>query len=509
MQTSTIRLILGDQLNSRHSWFHRIDNTILYVLFESRTEATYAPHHIQKVAGIFSAMRQFASKLESEGHRVHYQKITEDKEFDIMLNLVSLSSRFDCHQFEIIRPEEIRLLNSLLTLREKNRDLTIVDSEHFLSEPEEFQKHFQGKKSYLMESFYRRLRKKYGILMNGSEPIGGQWNFDAQNRKKLPKNHAVSPLFVTYTDVSEVLADIQNANIPTIGEIGNPAQFIWPTTTVQAEEIFEHWLTYSLPYFGDYQDAMSEQSWAMYHSRISFALNLKMISPLWVCQRVEQAYHEHQLPLNAVEGFIRQVLGWREFMRGVYWTRMPEFGTENYFDHTASLPSWFWDGETKMNCQQKAIKQSLKYSYAHHIQRLMVTGNFALLAGIHPDEVDQWYLGIYIDAFEWVEITNTRGMSQFADGGWIATKPYTASANYINKMSDYCVNCTYKAKTRTEENSCPLNALYWDFHMRHEEKLAKNPRIGMVYRNLNKMSVDEKSAIRSRASWIKNNLDRL
>jgi deoxyribodipyrimidine photolyase-related protein len=286
--------------------------------------------------------------------------------------------------------------------------------------------------------------------------------------------------------------------------------FYWPTTPAQAWEIFDHWLQYGLHSFGDYQDALTTKSWSLYHSRISFALNTKMIQPLEVCQRVETFYRTNpEVPLNAVEGFIRQILGWREFMRCVYWHRMPEFASENFFEFDRKLPQWFWNGETKMKCLSHTIGQSLNHGYAHHIQRLMVTGNFALLAGIDPDEVDLWYLGIYIDAFEWVEITNTRGMSQYADGGWIATKPYVSSANYMKKMGDYCDQCHYNPKTKTDDDSCPFNALYWNFFDSQRDKLQSNFRLGMVYRTYDKMNITVKAGIREKAQSLLDNINAL
>ncbi|NVJ46898.1 MAG: hypothetical protein HWE07_07210 [Cytophagia bacterium] len=256
-----------------------------------------------------------------------------------------------------------------------------------------------------------------------------------------------------------------------------------------------------LPYFGAYQDAMTTKGWSLFHSRLSFAMNVKLISPQEVIQRTEETWQENQeIPLSAVEGFIRQILGWREYMRGIYWKFMPGYAKENFFQNDRKLPGWFWSGKTKMKCLSHAIGQSLDYAYAHHIQRLMVTGNFALLAGIHPDEVDQWYLGIYIDAVEWVEITNTRGMSQFADGGIVATKPYVSSANYLHKMSHYCSGCSYDHKKKLGEKACPFNSLYWDFLERNRGSLQKNPRMGMIYRVWDKNSAENKKQIIEQAA---------
>ena len=346
------------------------------------------------------------------------------------------------------------------------------------------------------------MRVKHQILVdNSSNPIGGKWNFDQENRKKVPKNNIIQAVPFISKDVSGIIEEIDRAGIKTIGEIA-PTQFSWTTTRAEALELLENFVAQALPLFGTLQDAMTEKHWYLYHSRLSFALNIKLIDPLEVIKRVEKAYLENPelYELNQIEGFIRQILGWREYMRGIYWLQMPSYANLNFFDNKRQLPAWYWTGNTKMNCLKHAISQSLEHAYAHHIQRLMVTGNFALLAGIHPDEVDNWYLGIYIDAFEWVEITNTRGMSQFADGGIVGSKPYVSSAAYINKMSDYCGNCHYSYDKKVGEKSCPFNSLYWNFFDQHAEKLRSNPRLGMMLNVWNKMSNDDQTAILSQAS---------
>ena len=407
-------------------------------------------------------------------------------------------------------PDEWRLREDLEQLKDEGFKITWCSSEHFISTREEFEGLFEGKKTFLMETFYRALRRRTGILMDMVSRPGVNGTTTLKTGRNFLKTTFHLPPFVPSTDVSTELKDAIAAQLPTIGKLENPKHFYWPTTPTQAWEIFDHWLQYGLPSFGDYQDALTTKSWSLYHSRISFALNTKMIQPLDVCQRVEAHYRANpEVPLNAVEGFIRQILGWREFMRCVYWHRMPEFADENFFGFDRKLPQWFWNGETKMKCLSHTIGQSLNHGYAHHIQRLMVTGNFALLAGIDPDEVDLWYLGIYIDAFEWVEITNTRGMSQYADGGWIATKPYVSSANYMKKMGDYCDQCFYNPKTKTEDDSCPFNALYWNFFDSQRDKLQSNFRLGMVYRTYDKMNADVKAGIREKAQSLLDNINTL
>ena len=303
---------------------------------------------------------------------------------------------------------------------------------------------------------------------------------------------------------------IAAAGIETIGSI-DPARVTWPLTREEALAGLDHFLAHGLARFGAYQDAMTERHPFLYHSRLSFALNVKLIHPLEVVERTVDWWraHEADIDIAQVEGFVRQIIGWREYMRGIYWDKMPGFAESNFFGHHRPLPAFFWTGDTRMNCLKHAIGQSLEHAYAHHIQRLMITGNFALLAGIHPDEVDAWYLGIYIDAIEWVEITNTRGMSQFADGGVTATKPYVSSANYINRMSDYCGNCDYAHTKRTGEGACPFNSLYWDFFDRHHGKLGDNHRLAMVYRMLDRMDPEERTALRDQAEYYRQHLDDL
>jgi deoxyribodipyrimidine photolyase-related protein len=307
-----------------------------------------------------------------------------------------------------------------------------------------------------------------------------------------------------------VLAEIQKTNIKTIGNI-DPLQFVWPINRSQSLELLEFFVAECLPLFGSYQDAMAPKQWSLYHARLSFSMNCKLLSPAEVINRCIQEWEDQpeKIAYNQLEGFVRQIIGWREYMRGIYWHKMPEYAMLNYFNHQADLPEWFWTGNTKMYCLNDAINQSLDYAYAHHIQRLMVTGNFALLSGIHPDAVDAWYLGIYIDAIQWVEITNTRGMSQFADGGIVGTKPYVSSAAYIDKMSHYCGSCYYKKAVKTGDKACPFNSLYWHFYDKHEDKLAKNPRIGMMYNVWRNMQPEAKVALLEQADYYLKNIDQL
>lgn len=491
-----IRLILGDQLNVAHSFFQTVDDGVTYCLFEMRQETDYAAHHIQKVIGFFLAMRAFADELRSMGHQVEYLTLNHpDNRQTLPDNLLFFIEKHQAQCFEYLLPDEWRLDEQL---REFCQTLPIpsqaFDTEHFLATRHELGDFF-GKKNYLMESFYRSMRQRYRILMDGDQPTTGQWNYDHDNRKKMPQNHVPPPPLLFTRDVADLLQTITNLNVDTIGEIDAP-NFGWAVTRKEGLKLLDYFCVHLLPHFGDYQDAMTPHYWALYHSRLSFVMNIKLLSPLEVVQRAiaEWELRPGVISFAQIEGFVRQIIGWREYMRGVYWAKMPGFSTLNFFENSRPLPSWFWTGNTRMACLRHTINQSLEHAYAHHIQRLMITGNFVLLAGIHPDEVDDWYLGIYMDAIEWVEITNTRGMSQFADGGIVGTKPYCSSASYIHKMGHYCDGCHFKRDQRTGEQSCPFNSLYWHFHDRHRSKLERNPRIGMVYRTWDKMSNEVKAA---------------
>ena len=508
----TLRLILGDQLNAQHSWFQKVDENIIYVLFEMRQETDYVNHHIQKVVAFFASMENFAKQLREENHQVIYWELDAKKNKQSLVeNLKVVIDENKIEHFEYQLPDEYRLDEQLKSFC-KAIGITsqVFDSEHFMSTRLELRDFFEGKKNYLMESFYRSMRRKYDLMMDGDQPVTGKWNYDKENRKKIPKDHVPIEPLVFEKDVSEVHQRIIDAEVKTIGNI-DPTNFIWATTREESLQVLDFFIKKCLPLFGTYQDAMTPHYWSLYHSRISFSMNVKMLSPLEVVKAANAHWkkNQDQITIAQIEGFVRQIIGWREYMRGVYWAKMPEFSELNYLEHNNKLPNYFWTGKTKMHCVRHSVQQSLDYAYAHHIQRLMVTGNFALLAGISPDELDEWYLGIYIDAIEWVEITNTRGMSQFADGGIVGTKPYVSSANYVDKMSHYCKTCFYNKKEKTGERACPFNSLYWDFYDRHRDKLEKNPRIGMAYRLWNKMDGEKRADILKQAEVYLNDLENL
>lgn len=506
-----LRLILGDQLNEQHSWFQEIDPSVTYLMMECRSETDYTVHHIQKVLGFFGAMRAFAGKLKAQGHHVLYYTLDDpNNETDFTTKIQELVNDQGFERFEYMYPDEYRLDQRLAALTIKlSIPAEAYDTEHFLTDRYAIRDFFKGKKTYFMESFYRSMRKKWDVLMEHEQPVGERWNFDIENRNRydgavpLPKRPKVSH------DLSHIKSMLDNQGIQTMGWVENPSNLNLPLTREEAWDHYEHFLAAALPTFGTYQDAMVHGAGQLFHSLISFALNVKLIHPKEVIDRAEAYWQLNQdsIDLAQVEGFIRQILGWREFMRGIYWAEMPDYEQYNYFDHQRPLPDFYWTAKTHMNCMAQALEQSLDSAYAHHIQRLMVTGNFALLAGVHPDEVDHWYLGVYRDAVQWVEITNTRGMSQYADGGKLATKPYVSSASYIKKMSDYCQHCYYDPNKKTGEKACPFNSLFWHFMERNRDKLKSNYRMGMMYRTLDKMKAKE--AILEQAEHYLANIENL
>ena len=509
---SILRLILGDQLNEKHSWFKQPKENVVYVMMEVRQETDYTVHHIQKVAAFFAAMRCFADRLQKLGHQVIYIRLDDpDNRQTLVDNIQYLIERENISQFEFLMPDEYRLDTQLQALA---RTLPVkcqtLDTEHFLTQRQELADFFKGKKRYLMESFYRWMRKRTNTLMDQDKPVGGKWNYDQKNRQAYDQKVPIPEPKLFENDVADIVQSIQKKGVRTMGKI-QARQLIWPITRDQALALLDHFVTHILPAFGTYQDAMFSNNWHLFHSRLSFALNSKLIDPQEVIQIAVKAWKVSEPPIEIqqVEGFVRQILGWREYMRGIYWALMPELGNSNYFNHQNELPSFYWNGESRMNCLQKTITQSLHHAYAHHIQRLMVTGNFALLAGVDPKAVDEWYLGIYIDAIQWVELPNTRAMSQFADGGLVATKPYVSSARYIHAMSDYCETCSYDWKKRHSDGSCPFNSLYWDFYYRNRALLKKNPRVGMMYRTWDRMDSSQRKALLAQARSYQNNLNKL
>ena len=501
-----LKLILGDQLNLQHSWFKEVDSSEVFVLMEMRQETDYAPHHIQKVVAFFGAMRNFSEALKQAGHQVHYLAL-DDKanKQQLEANLNFLIEKFNPDTFVYMEPDEYRLDQQLKEyVLGLNIPSEVVETEHFMTSRSELTEFFEGKKQLILEFFYRRMRKKFDLLMQLDQPEGGQWNFDKNNRKKWKGTPSIpEPFYPKANDLEALKEMIENAGVKTIGSF-DKNQFLYPLSRSQALEQLDYFCEYLLVHFGDYQDALHTDEVNLFHSRISFALNAKIIHPLEVVQKVIAYYREHSddIELSQVEGFVRQIIGWREYMRGIYWKEMPAYASMNALENTNPLPEFYWTGKTKMNCLHQSISNSLDNAYAHHIQRLMITGNFALLAQIHPDKVDEWYLGIYADAIQWVQITNTRGMSQWADGGIVATKPYVSAAAYIHKMSNYCDSCQYDKKKRVGEDACPFNSLYWNFLDDKKQFFAKNNRMAMMLRLLEKISAEDLVQIKLRAAQI-------
>ncbi len=442
-----VRLILGDQLNAEHSWFEEVNDNVCYVMFEMRQETDYVKHHIQKVVAFFGAMRNFAHAREKEGHRILYYTLDDSQnEQELEKNLNKVISLLGATRFAYQLPDEFRLDRQLQVFCKGLKiSSDAVDTDHFLTTRDEMGQFFKGKKKWVMEFFYRYMRKKFDILMVHDQPEGGSWNYDKFNRNKWNGSPVIPPPYLPKAeDIEQLQKMIEDQGIETLGSISKD-DFLFPMTREESVRQLDYFCENLLVDFGSFQDAMHQEETNLFHARISFALNVKILHPLEVINHAIEAYRKQPetISLSQVEGFVRQVLGWREYIRGLYWKEMPTYKGLNALENTNPLPDFYWTGETKMNCLSTTIKNSLEHAYAHHIQRLMITGNFALLAQTHPDAVDEWYLGIYADAVEWVQLPNTRGMSQYADGGMVATKPYVSSGSYVNKMSNYCSSCSY------------------------------------------------------------------
>lgn len=509
MRTRTLVPVLGDQLSPALSSLTAADRARDRVLMvEVAEEATYVRHHKKKLAFLFAAMRHFAASLREAGWTVDYVTLDAAGNTGSFTGEVARAiDRLAPERIVVTEPGEWRVRQAMDRWAARfGLPVDIRDDDRFVCSRAEFAHWAAGRKQPRMEHFYRRMRRKTGLLMDGDQPAGGRWNFDADNRKPaeadlfMPKPRRSRPDRIT----RQVLALVGDRFADHFGDL---EPFWFAVTAADAEAALAHFIATALPGFGDYQDAMLTGQRFLYHSVLSAYLNAGLLDPLAVCRRVEAAYRAGHAPLNAAEGFIRQIIGWREYVRGIYWLRMPGYVDANVFGATRPLPDFYWTADTDMACLQAAITQTKEAAYAHHIQRLMVTGNFAMLAGIDPKQVHEWYLAVYADAYEWVEAPNTLGMSQFADGGLLASKPYAASGNYINRMSDYCAGCRYDVKRKTGEGACPFNPLYWDFLARNRNTLDANPRLGPVYRTWDRMSADKQTEYRASAAKILDALD--
>lgn len=505
----TLRLIMGDQLSASLSSLADInaDQDLIWMC-EVGDEATHIKHHKKKIAFLFSAMRHFAQELEEKGYSVHYTRLDDVDNGGSFTG--EMKRALKTHKIEkiiVTEPSEYRVLQEVESWqKEFNIDVEIRPDDRFLATHDDFANWAKGRKQLRMEYFYREMRKKYNILMNGDDPEGGEWNYDSQNRKPAKDEMDIPTPYTAQTDeitdnVIKLVADRFQDHF------GDLEPFYFAVTRDQALYALNKFIDERLANFGDYQDAMLEGEPWMYHSHLSFYINCGLLLPLECIEAAEKAYRNKNAPLNAVEGFIRQILGWREFIRGIYWLKMPDYETENFLEAERQLPGMFWGQETKMNCMKQCISETRQNAYAHHIQRLMVIGNFSLLTGLHPDEVNEWYHIVYADAFQWVELPNVTGMILFADGGVVGSKPYAASGAYINKMSDYCQGCSYKHSKKNGPEACPFNYLYWDFLDRNQDKLRGNPRLNMVYSSFDKMDGEKKTAIRDDAKRFFKKLD--
>ncbi len=494
-------LVLGDQLTPTLSALDAGDpDKDVVVMAEVADEASYVPHHPKKIAFIFAAMRKFAQKLQDKGWTVAYTRLDDaGNTGSITGELIRRAEEHGATDILATEPGEWRLITAL-------NELALPVTQHpdtrFIASHAEFETWAEGRKELRMEWFYRDIRRKTGLLMDGDKPVEGKWNFDHDNRKSAPKSiNYTGPMQFTPDDTVEEVLTLVETKFDT--NFGALRPFWFATDAGQAQRQLTRWITYALPHFGDFQDAMMNEEKFLYHSIISFYINAGLLDPLEVCRQVEQAYLDNYAPINAVEGFIRQIIGWREYMRGIYFLEGPDYTTRNVLGHDRDLPAMFWGADTKMNCVAKTVSQTADEAYAHHIQRLMVTGNFALLAGIDPQQVHEWYLAVYADAYEWVEAPNVIGMSQWADGGIVGSKPYVSSGAYIDRMSDYCKSCAYKVKNKTGAEACPFNLLYWDFLIRHRDRFSNNPRMGNMYRTWDRMKDDRKEAVIADAQkWL-------
>ncbi len=493
----TLRIVLGDQLSAGLSALRDLDpaNDVV-LMMEVADEGTYVRHHKQKIVLVLSAMRHFAAELRARGIAVDYIALDDPANTGALTSeIVRAAKRHGATRIVATEPGEWRVLKMAEVWQKATGcPVELFADDRFFASRARFAQWAKGRRGWRMEHFYREMRREHAILMDGEAPVGGDWNFDAENREKLPASVATPPRrrFAPDATTRDVMALVEKhfgTHFGTLDEFG------WPVTRAQALLALDDFVVNALPNFGDYQDAMRADAPFLFHSLIAPPLNLGLLSPHEICAAAEAAYRAGAAPLNAVEGFVRQILGWREYVRGVYWALMPDYANANALDATRALPDFYWTGDTPMRCLNQAIDQTKRHAYSHHIQRLMVTGNFALLAGVAPREIERWYLAVYADAYEWVEMPNTLGMAVFADGGKMASKPYAASGAYIDRMSDFCGQCAFDVKQKTGAKACPFNYLYWAFLIRQKERLAGNARMAMPYRTLAAWPPERQAAI--------------
>lgn len=492
----TLRVILTDQLSVNISSLEDCSQSDIIFMCELLQEFNYVKHHKKKIAFLLSAMRHFADELAEQHYNIIYTYLDDvDNKQNLTKEVQRIVGKYAIEKIVITHPSEYRNLQEVHSWGSiMSINVEIRDDNRFLCSGNDFKKWSSKRQQLRMEYFYREMRKRHNILMQDDIPVGGNWNYDIENRKfpktdlNIPQPYVCTPDSIT----SKVISLVEEKFSDHFGDL---EPFYFACTRKQALAVLKQFIEQRLASFGDYQDAMLTNEPWMYHSHLSFYLNCGLLLPMECIKAAEDAYYANLVPLNAVEGFIRQIMGWREYIRGVYWLKMPEYAHENFFDAHNKLPQFYWHADTKMNCLSQCVKETKQNAYAHHIQRLMVLGNFALLAGISPVEVNEWFLIVYADAYEWVELPNVSGMILFADGGYLASKPYAAGGSYINKMSDYCKNCSYQVAAKTGDTACPFNYLYWDFIARNRDKLKSNHRMGMMYKTYDRMPMEKKDAI--------------
>ena len=497
--------VLGDQLSEGLSSLRAADkDNDIIVMAEVMGEAEYVPHHPKKIAFLFAAMRKFAQRLEDDGWTVRYSRL-DDEDNPQTLNGVLLQRAEEEGTDKVLTTQagEWRVIQAFEDLP---LDVEVLPDDRFIATQKEFEDWADGRKALRMEYFYREMRRKTGLMMNGDKPAGGQWNFDHENRKPAPDEVDFSgPMRFTPDETVQEVLDLVGEKFA--DNFGSLDDFWFATDQGQARQHLAHWIKRGLPRFGDFQDAMMGDERFLYHAIVGLYINAGLLDPLEVCKAAEDAWNEGDVPINSAEGFIRQIIGWREYVRGIYFLEGPDYTSRNVLKHDRDLPWLYWGGKTWMRCMEKAVEQTRDEAYAHHIQRLMVTGNFALLAGIDPAQVHEWYLCVYADAYEWVEAPNTIGMSQFADGGIIASKPYVSSGNYIDKMSDYCKDCSYRVKDKTGPDACPFNLLYWHFLDRHRDRFEGNNRMRNMYATWDRMDEDKRKTVLDEAEVFLKKMD--
>ncbi len=495
-RTHALRLILKDQLSQSLSSLRDIDRDRDVVLMvEAHDELTFVRHHKQKIVLILSAMRHFANELRANGIRVDYVTLTDSRNTgSISSELNRAIGRHRPKDIIMTEPSEWRVQAMICSPNDFIGSLQVLPDDRYICDRARFAGWAKRRKTLRMESFYHEMRRGTGWLMRGDSPEGDRWNYDVENRRSLHGGVRIPapPEFETDVVTREIIDLVEERYKEHFGDL---EPFSWGTTRTQALEALRHFVKKCLPDFGYYQDAMMSAEPRLFHSALSPYLNLGLLEPREVCEAALREYESGRAPLNSVEGFIRQILGWREYVRGVYWLKMPEYSRGNYLSAKRKLPSFYWTGRTDMVCLRRTIEDTRRNAYAHHIQRLMLTGNFALLAGLRPSEVEEWYLVVYADAYDWVELPNTHGMALYADGGLLASKPYAASASYINRMSDFCRDCSFDHRRKLGKGACPFNYLYWYFLIQNEERLAANPRMAMPYNTLRRMEATRRTRI--------------